>query len=112
MISPIGIVASLLMRDRSVFCVSLIFSFGIVGSILHRIVGQIIFPAQLIAKRSWGCTMRLLVNAGLEEVLVGANGIHELEFHSPNSLPGAHHSPHEQKLSPMSKVTRRVWVGG
>ena len=79
MISPIGIVAALLMRDRSVFCVSLIFSFGIVGSILHRIVGQIIFPAQLIAKRSWGCTMRLLVNAGLEEVLVGSNGIHELD---------------------------------
>eukprot|EP00658_Telonema_sp_P-2_P055118 TRINITY_DN43826_c0_g1_i2.p1 TRINITY_DN43826_c0_g1~~TRINITY_DN43826_c0_g1_i2.p1 ORF type:complete len:367 (+),score=62.58 TRINITY_DN43826_c0_g1_i2:124-1224(+) len=78
-LSPFGVMLALWFQDKILLITSLLVGLRWVGWVFHRWIGKVIFPAQLIAKRSWGCTRELLISVGLEESLLGAAGEQELQ---------------------------------
>jgi len=76
--SPIGFIVCCIMKYWWVSIVCVLLMLLLIRRGIHYLAGKIIFPAQNIAKDCNSYLQTLLLRSGIEESLVGAQGIEEL----------------------------------
>jgi len=77
-LSPIGFIVCLIFQQWIVAVVCFLLFLLLLRRGIHHLAGKIIFPAQNIAKDCSSYLQTLLVLSGIEQCLVGAEGIEEL----------------------------------